>query len=111
MGAGCRQALLGGIGSAIICCAGPALADVIDGDWCGDDGRHLSIMGPAIVTPGGTRMQGSYTRHSFAYTIPAGESDSGQDVRMRLLNEMTIQIQFGPANRPAQIWHRCVPTS
>ncbi|QFU15755.1 hypothetical protein [Microvirga thermotolerans] len=88
----------------------PALADAIDGDWCSDDGRRLSIAGPAIVTPGGARMQGSYTRHSFLYTAPAGEPGGGEEVSMRLLSEILVQIRFGP-DRPVQTWHRCTETT
>ena len=89
----------------------PALADAIDGDWCSDDGRHLSIAGPNIVTPGGTRMQGSYTRHSFLYTVPANEPNGGEEVSMRLLSEVAVLIRFGPADRPSQTWHRCTATT
>ena len=48
----------------------PAMADVIDGDWCHDDGRHFSIQGPIIITPAGKPMQGQYTRHTFRYRLP-----------------------------------------
>ena len=58
---------------------GPALADRIDGNWCFTDGRHMSIEGPSIITPGGTRMQGRYNRHGFEYTVPAGEADAGAE--------------------------------
>lgn len=97
---------------ALAACIGatPALADAIDGEWCSDDGRHLSIAGPAIVTPGGTRMQGAYTRHSFLYTAPQSEPDGGQEVSMRLLSETVVQIRFGP-ERPVQTWHRCTETT
>jgi hypothetical protein len=71
----------------------------------------MTITGPSIVTPGGTRMQGSYTRHSFVYTVPANEPDSGQEVTMRLLSEMAVQVRAGPADRPSLIWHRCQPTT
>jgi len=36
----------------------PARADAIDGEWCAGDGRHFSIRGPAITTPGGNAIQG-----------------------------------------------------
>jgi len=84
-----------------------ARADAIDGEWCGEDGRHLSIQGPAIVTPGGTKMQGAYTRHSFNYSTPANEPDAGQEVAMRLLNETTVQVRTGGPERAAVIWRRC----
>jgi len=100
--AGCLALMLG---------AEPALADAIDGEWCSDDGRHVSIQGPTIVTPAGTRLQGSYTRHSFAYTVPSNEPNSGEDVAMRLLSETAVQVRFGPAERPVQTWHRCTQTT
>ena len=92
---------LGIIGGLAIMGTRPALADAIDGSWCSDDGRQMSIMGPSIVTPGGTRMQGAYTRHSFVYTVPPNEPGSGQEVSMRLLSEIAVQVQVGPADRPA----------
>jgi hypothetical protein len=90
--------------------AGPALADAIDGDWCSEDGRRLSIKGPSIVTPGGRRMEGSYTRHSFAYTVPQTEPDAGQQTALRLLNETTVEVRVGTPERPAVMWHRCTGT-
>jgi hypothetical protein len=87
-----------------------ALADAIDGDWCSEDGRRISIQGPSVVTPGGTKMRGSYTRHSFDYTTPPTEPDAGQEVAMRLLNETTVQIRTGKAEGAA-IWHRCTGTT
>ncbi len=93
----------------------PAWADVIDGDWCAvNDGRHMSIRGPEIVTPAGTRMQGNYTRHSFLYVVPQAEPDAGQTVAMILINEETVNLRMGAtaaaaAQAPVQVWHRCAP--
>ena len=101
-------AILAGTGLYIVAGIGPAYDDAIDGHWCSDDGRHLSIKGPTIVTPGGTTMQGAYSRHFFRYTAPDGEPNGGKEVAMRLLNETTVRIQFAPADQP-QIWHRCHP--
>ena len=89
---------------------GPARADVIDGDWCGDNGRHFSIAGQDIVTEGGQRTQGDYTRHSFHYTVPPSDPGAGQDIFMRLLNELTLSLSAGPGGTP-EIWHRCKPTT
>ncbi len=49
-----------------------AQADQIDGHWCYKDGRSLSIRGPQIITPGGSKMRGDYDRHGFAYVVPKG---------------------------------------
>jgi hypothetical protein len=98
---------LGVIGLLTMAGVQPAIADAIDGNWCSDDGRRMSITGPSIVTPGGTRTQGSYTRHSFVYTVPASEPESGQEVSMRLMSEIAVQVRVGPVDRPVQTWHRC----
>ncbi len=95
--------------------AGGARADVIDGDWCAvNDGRHLSIKGPEIITPAGTRMQGNYTRHSFLYVVPQADPDAGQTVAMLLVNEETVNLRIGAsaaeaASAPVQVWLRCAP--
>jgi hypothetical protein len=89
--------------------AAPARADVIDGDWCRGDGRSMSIRGPQIVTPGGKTIQGDYTRHSFAYVIPAGEAGEGDSVSMILRNEFLVHVRQGGADAPVQEWRRCPP--
>jgi hypothetical protein len=46
----------------------PALAqaDAIDGHWCAADGRVMTIEGASILTPGGAKMTGDYSRHAFS---------------------------------------------
>jgi hypothetical protein len=101
--------------ASVLLPAGRAWADVIDGDWCAtNDGRHLSIKGPEIVTPAGTRMEGNYTRHSFVYVVPQAEPGAGQTVAMQLINEETVNLRIGAsaaeaAQAPVQVWHRCAP--
>jgi hypothetical protein len=91
---------LGGILNASI-----AYADAIDGNWCSAEGRHLSIAGSAVTTPGGAHITGDYTRHAFSYFAPAGEEGAGSSVQMRLMNEDEVRISF-PAQAPV-VWHRC----
>lgn len=91
-----------------------ALADVIDGDWCHTDGRQMSIKGPDIVTPSGTRLVGDYTRHSFTYVVPQSDPGAGQTVAMILVNEQTVNLRTGAdlpsaALAPTQVWHCCTP--
>jgi len=87
--------------------ASPARADRIDGNWCYRD-RHMSIDGPAIVTPGGTKMTGLYDRHGFRYTIPDGEPDAGAEVDMVQLNDQTIHVTTaGGDGSRTEIWNRC----
>lgn len=92
--------------------AGPALADAIDGNWCHTDGRRFSIRGPEIVTPGGKRMEGSYSRHWFSYTVPTPEPGAGQTVYMALANENTVYLRLGEAaaDKPQETWVRCAPS-
>ena len=94
-------------------CAGPALADAIDGDWCHQaSGRRFSIRGPQIVTPGGKHMAGDYSRHWFNYVVPAPEPGAGKTVFMQLLDENTVHLRLGEqtAANP-ETWIRCSPTT
>ena len=102
--------------AALVCAAvlswgGCAFADKIDGDWC-LEGNHFSIDGPDIVTPGGAKLKGDYTRHNFRYVTPPPESDAGAPVILQLMNETTLRLHVGEdAAAPWQIWRRCDPTS
>jgi hypothetical protein len=92
----------------------PAVADAIDGEWCGPSGRHVLINGPLLVVPGGSRIDGSYTRHSFEYLAPPAEPDSGQTVFMRLINEETVHVRraadsAAAGQAPVEVWKRCAP--
>lgn len=87
-------------GLTVVC----ARADAIDGDWCAADGRHMTIRGPAITTPRGHQLTGDYARHSFSYTVPAGEPDAGATLAMLLLNEQTVKVKTPTAE---EIWRRC----
>src|SRR5438045_3139354 len=82
------------------CAAGlsavPAHADAIDGDWCDADGRRLSILGPAITTPGGIRTTGDYSRHHFRYVIPKAEPGAGETVEMSLRSQEEMWVQPRP---------------
>lgn len=89
----------------------PALADAIDGDWCRADGKHMSIKGRDMITPGGRQVQGDYTRHSFAYVIPAGEDGAGEAVTIILRSEYLAHARQGGENAPWQEWRRCLPTT
>jgi hypothetical protein len=92
--------------------AGPAFADAIDGNWCHSDGRHFSIRGPEIVTPGGQRMEGNYSRHAFSYAVPAPEPGAGQTIFMTLVNENTVYLRQGETSAAAapETWVRCSPS-
>ena len=86
-------------------------ADSIDGNWCHNDGRRFSIRGPEIVTPGGKRMEGNYSRHGFSYLVPAPEPSEGQTIVMTLANENTVYLRYGEATAGAQeTWLRCSPS-
>jgi hypothetical protein len=88
----------------------PAHADAIDGEWC-LGASHFAIAGPSILTPGGNRIEGNYTRHAFAYVVPANEPGAGGQIDMLLLNEETVQLTRKGQTSPPEIWRRCKPTS
>lgn len=88
----------------------PAWADAIDGHWCSGDGRQVTIQGPSITTPGGTQMQGAYSRHSFSYVTPANEPEAGKDVSMQLLGETAVTVRVGSGS-PGETWRRCTATT
>ncbi len=94
--------------------ASAAWADVIDGHWCGTDGKRISIQGPAIITPAGSHTQGDYSRHFFSYVAPPADPDAGRTISMTLINEDTVHLRIGAApsyasDGPMQVWHRCGP--
>lgn len=72
----------------------------------------MSIEGSAIVTPGGTSMEGDYERHGFAYVVPEGEANAGSQVSMAMQSEDIVRMFIpgkDPETTPAVIeeWQRC----
>ena len=103
-------ALAGGIAVAVLAPVAAVRADQIDGEWCAADGRIMSIEGPRMVTPGGERILGDYTRHTFRYTVPDGEPGPGTVTMMRQLNDLTIHV-FPHGATEARVWRRCTAPS
>lgn len=104
----CRSVAAAAVAS--LATAAPAWADAIDGDWCAS-GQHMTIKGPSIVTPGGNRIEGHYSRHFFSYEIPASEPGAGETVDIVLRGEYLAQSQQGPkgslSDGPVKDWRRC----
>jgi hypothetical protein len=92
--------------------AGPALADAIDGDWCGA-GKHLSILGPKITLPSGAVIEGQYRRHEFSYQVPTGDVAAGSLIYMQLLDEEDMNLYHMQDGKPgeAEAWKRCAPST
>ena len=88
----------------------PAFADAIDGNWCHSDGRRFTIRGPEIVTPGGKRMEGNYSRHWFSYMAPTPEPGAGQTIFMTLADENTVHLRLGEQTSTPETWVRCSPS-
>ena len=87
----------------------PAMADAIDGDWCGEKGLRLSIKGPEITTPSGAKLLGNYHRHNFDYSAPAGDADAGLEIHLQLLSEEYMnftRMKDGKSSEP-ELWRRC----
>jgi len=96
--------------------AAVARADAIDGDWCRPGGKHMTIRGPDIVTPAGTRTRGDYDRHAFTYEVPANDPGAGTTINMILVDDDTLYLRAGAkpgfGKGEADVWHRCtLPTS
>ena len=83
-----------------------AQADAIDGNWCRSDGKRMSIRGSEIVTPGGTKILGDYSRHFFSYVVPSGEPGAGNKVAITLQNEYLAHAREGN-DLAIQEWRRC----
>src|SRR5579872_612165 len=111
----CRQGLVFcAFAVALLVATRTARADVIDGHWCYPDGKRISIQGPAVITPTGSHIEGSYSRHFFSYVAPQPDPDAGQTVSMSLINEDTVHLRVGSgpsytSEGPTQVWHRCGP--
>ena len=89
---------------------GTGRADAIDGDWCSTDGLRMTIHAEKIITPGGSQIEGNYSRHAFDYVVPPGENGSGDVVSIILRGEYLALSRQGPADRPMREWHRCKET-
>lgn len=91
--------------------ATPARADAIDGDWCNGT-SHFVINGDTIVTPARSKIQGRYTRYSFAYVVPANEPGAGSEITMVMIRgqELVHLNRAGPSAAP-EVWRRCKPIS
>ena len=70
----------------------------------------MSIEGPRMVTPGGNRIVGEYTRHTFSYVVPGDEPGGGTTTAMRQLHDQAIRV-FPDGMPEGQIWQRCPATS
>lgn len=97
---------------AVLLLPSPAIADAIDGDWCFST-QNLSIEGPTIKTPGGSRITGNYDRHGFRYVVPANEPGAGTEMIMQLRGDenMVLTRKIGTTESPPENWKRCRPTS
>jgi hypothetical protein len=91
----------------VLLLASPARADAIDGHWCAEDGRHLSIDGPAIVTPSGKSLRGDYRRHFFSYVIPTPEAHAGAAMAMTLVSDDVVHLKAQIDAAKMEIWRRC----
>ena len=91
--------------AAVVFWPGIAGADEISGDWCSALGAHLRIEGDTVITPGGQRTHGIYSRHAYEFILPEGEDDAGVVVRLRQLSEERVIVTF--EGRDPEEWQRC----
>jgi hypothetical protein len=92
-----------------------AYADAIDGTWCAEkDHRQITIQGSSGTFPGGQKVSGDYTRHSFAFEVPPPLANAGQKIDMRLLGETVLRaiaISADGTRSDPELWRRCEQTS
>lgn len=88
-------------------------AQTLDGDWCSVDGvRTMSIQGPTIVIPDGSRITGQHEESFFRFHVPADRPKAGGTVSMVLLDHDTMRLTDA-ADRwlatvvAGELWHRC----
>lgn len=86
--------------------AAPVRADQIDGNWCRGL-KHLFIDGPTIITPGGTKITGTYDRHGFRYIVPTGEPDTRATISMTQIDDDLMQMTSSGNPDERQDWARC----
>ncbi|MCU0819042.1 MAG: hypothetical protein MUF11_06980 [Beijerinckiaceae bacterium] len=89
--------------------ASPALADSIDGKWCSEDGRRITIEGSlGLWGTAGLKISGDYLRYTYLFAMPSGEPEAGQKVEMRFRRmDQTIAVKIGEGE--AKIWRKCPP--
>lgn len=68
----------------------------------------MSSSAVAVLTPGGSRAQGGYGRHDFAYSVPAGEPGAETRIQMVLMGKTRVHVQEGDA--APVVWERCGPS-
>lgn len=94
---------------AALLAAAPALADSIDGKWCSEDGRRITIDGAlGLWGTGGLKISGDYFRYTYLFPMPAGEPEAGQRVEMRFRRiDQSIAVKIGEGE--PKIWRKCPP--
>lgn len=84
-----------------------AYADSIDGNWCHTEGGNFEIRGSEILTPGGARMTGEYSRHTFRYVAPVGERAAGRTLNMAIIDDETLHLVIEESDGTVEVWRRC----
>ena len=102
--------MLAVVAAGLVALPSNSRADAIDGDWCHQNGKRMSIRGPEIVTPGGKQTRGDYDRHHFSYVVPAGEAGEGANVQIVLRGEYLALSRQGESTE-WQEWRRCSATT
>jgi len=86
----------------------PAQAHQIDGQWCGPDGKTITINGPKIITPSGKQIEGSYARNRFMYTGPDDDPEMDQDIFLYMQNNGLMQVIRSTDPDKMEQWERCL---
>jgi hypothetical protein len=82
-----------------------AWADSLDGDWCHPTVGKLTIDGAVITTPSGRQVSGTYGRHRFEYTAPAGDWQAGKPIVIQQFSDELMELRVD--GKPGRQWRPC----
>lgn len=89
-----------------------AMADSVNGSWCGPEGRQFEISYETVKFPDGTEVNGDYDHHHYLFKMPpllqweGAEVDvvlGPQDIAyVRYISDIGLELLSEP-----EIWTRC----
>ena len=87
----------------------------VDGKWCSDDGRTISVNGLTVVAANGLPAVGAYTEKAFYFAEPRADGRAGPEIWMEpkgpdaVRVSVVSEVQKEPP--PHDLWSRCGVTS
>ena len=73
---------------------GTAMADSINGIWCGQDGQRTEISYEEVKLSDGTEVYGDYDRHHYVFKMPPHGEWAGATVDLVLGSEDVVFARY-----------------